>query len=375
MPLTLKDIGWNDHFAAEFDKVSKKGWIPGRLIRETKINYSALLDEGDELDVVLSGKLWHQASCDAELPAVGDWVAIDPGKPGDEAVIKALLPRQTCFSRKEPGKSSAEQVLAANVDIVAVVTDPGPDFNPRRMERYFTLIRRSGTKPVVFVNKIDEYPAKVIKEAVDAIAALEPSADIVPISALKQSGLKALKQYLKQGVTLSIVGSSGVGKSTLVNSLLGDEWLWTGDVNEVTGKGRHTTVARELVILPGGGILIDNPGMREIQMWTDEQTLRESFADLSTLADECRFSDCSHGNDEGCAVRTALEKGTLTQERYVNFLNLEEEIAELIKRQKKRKMNMERANKRDTKVKARNYEDRKDIERESNPHRSRDGHY
>lgn len=375
MPLTLKDIGWNDHFAAEFDKVAKKGWIPGRLIRETKINYSALLDEGDELDVVLSGKLWHQASCDAELPAVGDWVAIDPGNPGDEAVIKALLPRQTCFSRKEPGKSSAEQVLAANVDIVAVVTDPGPDFNPRRMERYFTLIRRSGAKPVVFVNKIDEYPAKVIKEAVDEIAALEPTADIVPISALKQSGLKALKQYLKQGVTLSIVGSSGVGKSTLVNSLLGDEWLWTGDVNEVTGKGRHTTVARELVILPGGGILIDNPGMREIQMWTDEQTLRESFADLSALADECKFSDCSHGNDEGCAVRTALDNGTLTQERYVNFLNLEEEIAQLVKRQKKRKMNMERANKRDTKVKARNYEDRKDIERESNPHRSRDGHY
>ncbi len=374
MSLTLKDLGWDDHFAGQFDLVAKPGWVPGRLIRETKINYTALLDGGEDVDVVLSGKLWHDAATDAELPAVGDWVAIDLGGKDDEAVIRALLPRKTCFSRKEPGKSSAEQVLAANVEMVVVVTDPGPDFNPRRMERYFTLIRRSGARPVVLVNKVDEYSREEVMEAINEISVLEPGADIIPVSALKQTGFKALKRYLKQGVTLSVVGSSGVGKSTLVNSLLGDEWLWTGDVNEVTGKGRHTTVARELVILPDGGILIDNPGMREIQMWTDEQTLRESFSDLAELAHQCRFADCRHGNDAGCAVREALEAGNLSQERYASFLSLDDEIAQLQKRQKKRNMNMERVKKRDSKIKARNYEDRKDIERNKNPHRTRDGH-
>lgn len=371
MALTLQDIGWNEDFAEAFRNAAKPGWIPGRLSRETKINYTALLDGGDELDVVLGGRLWHEAQTDAELPAVGDWVAIDPGRPGDEAVIRALLPRKTCFSRKEPGKSSAEQVLAANVDIVVVVTDPGPDFNPRRMERYFALIRKSGAKPVVLVNKVDDYPSDAVDTAIEEISLLEPLADILPVSALKHTGLAALKGYLTPGTTLAVVGSSGVGKSTLVNSLLGDEWLWTGDVNEVTGKGRHTTVARELVVLPDGGVLIDNPGMREIQMWTDEHTLRESFADLTELAQRCRFADCSHRHDHGCAVRDALQAGSLTGERYESFMNLEREIEELVKRQKKRRINMERAGKRDVKVKARNYEDRRELERDRHPHRYR----
>lgn len=371
MALTLLDIGWNDDFARQFEKTAKPGWIPGRLIRETKINYTALLDKGGETDVVLSGKLWHEAKTDADLPAVGDWVAIDPGNPGDEPVIRALLERKTCFSRKEPGKSTAEQVLAANVDIVAVITDPGPDFNPRRMERYFTLIRRSGASPVVLINKADTFPPESVEKARQEISSLEPETPIIAISALRQQGFARLTRYLKQGVTLSIVGSSGVGKSTLVNTLLGGDRLWTGEVNEVTGKGRHTTVARELVILPQGGILIDNPGMREIQMWTDEQTLRESFADLTAIALRCRYSDCGHGNDAGCAVRSALENGELTRERYLSFLNLEQEIEQLVKRQKKRNMNMERAGKRNTKIKARNYEDRLDVEINNNPNINR----
>ena len=152
MPVTLQDLGWNDHFQRAFDAVAKPGWMPGRLIRETKINFTALLDGGEDVDAVVSGKLWHDAATDAELPAVGDWVAIDPGEAGDEAVIRSILPRQTCFSRKAPGKSSAEQVLGTNVDIVAVVTEPGTDFNPRRMERYFTLIRRSGASPLILLN-------------------------------------------------------------------------------------------------------------------------------------------------------------------------------------------------------------------------------
>lgn len=373
MPVTLQDLGWNDSFQHAFNAVARPGWIPGRLIRETKINFTALLDGGEDLDVVVSGKLWHDAATDAELPAVGDWVAIDPGEPGDEAVIRAILPRQSCFSRKAPGKSSAEQVLGTNVDIVAVVTEPGADFNPRRMERYFTLIRRSGAKPLILLNKVDLFTKEEVEEAAGVLRELSPECGIICISALHNKGIREFRKSLSRGKTVTIVGSSGVGKSTLVNTLLGDEWLWTGEVNEVTGKGRHTTVARELVLLKHGGLLIDNPGIREIQMWTDEQTLRESFADLTALAHECKFADCSHGRDAGCAIRKAVEEGRLDKERYLNFLNLEQEIAQLVKRQKKRQMNMERVGKRDRKVQVRNYEDRVDLERRHKPnHRTHD---
>lgn len=373
MPITLQDIGWNSHFQDAFDAIAKPGWLPGRLIRETKINFTALLEDGEDVDAVVSGKLWHEAATDAELPAVGDWVAIDPGNEGDEPVIRAILPRQTCFSRKEPGKSSAEQVLGANVDMVAVVTEPGTDFNPRRMERYFTLIRRSGAQPLVLLNKADLFSRREVDDAAAMLRELSPECRIIRISALRNTGINEFRKCLVKGKTITIVGSSGVGKSTLVNTLLGDEWLWTGDVNEVTGKGRHTTVARELVLLKRGGLLIDNPGMREIQMWTDEHTLRESFADLAELAGHCKFADCRHGKDSGCAIRQAVEEGRLEQERYLNFLNLEDEIAKLVKRQKKRQMNMERAGKRDRKVQARNYADRVELERHHRPnHRHHD---
>ena len=362
--MTLKDLGWNDDFEKAFAPYRAKGWQPARLIRESPINFGAFLGDGEEIDVILCGRVWHAAQCDADLPAVGDWVAVEVGGENEDSVIRATLPRQTCFSRKMPGKSSEEQVIGANVDIVTVVTDPDSDFNIRRMERYFMLIGRSGAKAVVLLNKADIYPAEVCQKAAAEIAALWDEADVHITSAKTGGGLKILKKYLKKGTTMCIVGSSGVGKSTLVNQLYGDEWQWTSEVNEVTGKGRHTTTSRELVPLPGRGMLIDNPGMREIQMWTDETTLRDSFADVEALAAECKFRDCKHRNDAGCAIRAAVDSGNLDMGRYENFLNLETEIGALLKRAEKRQMSIERWAKRNNRVKARNLDDRIQLEKD-----------
>jgi len=268
-----------------------------------------------------------------------------------------------------PGKSSEEQVIGANVEVVAVVTDAGPDFNLRRMERYFMLLGRSGAKPVVLVNKADLFPDERNERAAAEIRELWNEVEVHVTSALRSEGLEVLRGHLKPGVTMCIVGSSGVGKSTLVNQLLGEEWQWTTEVNEVTGKGRHTTVQRDLVALPGGGLLIDNPGMREIQMWTDERTLRDSFADVEDLTAECRFHDCKHQGDAGCAIRSAVEAGELAPERLESFLRLDDEIEELNRRRKKRQMTVERWAKRNRKVKARNLEDRIDLDKEERPER------
>jgi ribosome biogenesis GTPase len=364
MGVTLQDLGWNAEFEREFTPYKKKGWAAARLIRETKINYTALMEGGEEVDCVLAGRLWHEAACDADLPAVGDWVALDLGSAGDEVVVRERLPRQSKFSRKMPGKSSEEQVMAANVDLVVVVTDAGPDFNERRMERYFSLIEKCGAKPVVLVNKSDLFPAAQSDEAAQRLRVLSPNADVWVTSAVTKEGLEVLQNYMKPGVSLTVVGSSGVGKSTLINQLLGEDWQWTNEVNNVTGKGRHTTTARELIVFPDGGMLIDNPGVREVQMWTDEETLRESFTDVEALTSQCRFSDCKHEKDAGCAIRAAVESGELDEERYENFLSLEEEVGELRRRRKKRQMSVERWAKRNNKVKARNLQDRIALDQE-----------
>lgn len=362
--MTLKGLGWNADFEEAFAAYRAKGWVPARLIRESPINFGALLAKGEEIDVVLCGRVWHEAACDADLPAVGDWVAVELGHENHDHVIRAIVPRQSCFSRKMPGNSSQAQVIGANIDFVVVVTDAGPDFNVRRMERYFLLIERSGAKAIVLVNKADLYPLEQSRHAAVEIAALWDGALVHVTSALEGGGLKTLKKYLKNGITLCIVGSSGVGKSTIVNQLYGEEWQWTSEVNSNTGKGRHTTTARELVPLPGGGMLIDNPGMREIQMWTDATTLRESFADVQKIASHCRYSDCSHRHDAGCAIRTAVAGGLLDAARHEHFLNLETEIAALQKRAEKRQMAVERWAKRNRRVKARNLNDRIQLERD-----------
>ena len=358
--MTLEDLGWNAEFAEEFAAYYEKGWKPARLIRDNKITYGALLGEGGELEVVMGGKVYHDAETDAELPAFGDWVALEVGDGNNEHVIRARLTRQTCLSRKMSGRSTEEQVIAANIQVVVVVTDAGPDFNLRRMERYFAIIGRSRAKAVVLVNKADLFSEDQNLAAADAIRAQNPEAEVLITSLKAKRSLKPLTDYLKPGISITFIGSSGTGKSSVINHLLGGDYQWTDEVNETTGKGRHTTTARELMVLQRGGIIIDNPGIREVHMWTDEETLRERFADLEELAGQCRFDNCRHGPHAGCAIRSAMAEGKIEASRLEGFLKLEEEIAKLRSSRKKRQMTIERRNRRDHRAKSRKYDARHD---------------
>lgn len=351
--MTLEDLGWNAAFAQEFAPFHREGLQPARLIRDNKISYGALFENGDQLEVVMSGKVYHDAQTDAELPAVGDWVAVDFGVEEGAPMIRGRLARQTCLSRKMAGKSTEEQVIAANVDVVVVVTDAGPDFSLRRMERYFAIIGLSRAKALVLVNKSDLFPKARNEEAAEAIRGLNPDADVHITSSENQSSLKVLKEYLKPGVSMTFVGSSGVGKSSVINHLLGEDYQWTDEVNATTGKGRHSTTARELIVLPGGGILIDNPGIREVFVWTDETTLRERFQDIEELSTQCKYHDCKHGTDAGCAIRAAMAVGKLSAARFEGYLKLDIEIAALGRNRKKREMTVVRRAKRDKNGQAR----------------------
>ena len=362
--MTLEDIGWNAAFEEEFAPYHAQGWKPARLIRDNKITYGALLEGGEELEVTMSGKVYHDAETDAELPAVGDWVALELGGDNGETMIRARLARQTCLSRKMSGRSTEEQVIAANVSVVVVVTDAGADLSLRRMERYFAIIGKSRAKAVVLVNKSDLYPEAKNQEAAEAIRALNPEADVYITSAEKGTSLKVLRQYLKCGVSMTLVGSSGVGKSSVTNYLVGEEFQWTDEVNDRTGKGRHNTTARELIVLPGGGILIDNPGIREVHMWTDETTLRERFSDIEELASQCKFHDCKHGTDAGCAIRGAVVAGKLDAARFESYRKLEEEIEKLRASRKKRQMTGDRHIRRAQQSKARKHAERSDADGE-----------
>ncbi|HRJ74257.1 MAG TPA: ribosome small subunit-dependent GTPase A, partial [Terrimicrobiaceae bacterium] len=270
--------------------------------------------------------------------------------------------RQTCLSRKMSGRSTEEQVIAANVDVVVVVTDPGPDFNLRRMERYFAIIGRSGAKAVVLVNKADLFSPKKCRTAAAAIQALSADADVHITSASGGDSLGVLRIYLRRGVTMTLIGSSGVGKSSVMNFLLGQDYQWTDEVNENTGKGRHSTTARELIVLPGGGVLIDNPGIREVHMWTDETTLRDRFGDIEELAGQCRFHDCKHGTDAGCAIRAAIADGRLSEERFKGFQKLDEELEKLSDNRKKRQMTIDRRDRRDRRSKSSKYASRREMD-------------
>jgi ribosome biogenesis GTPase len=321
-PLFLQHLGWTDFFQGQI----ARDVPPPRVARIVEEQRGAYRLAGDfEGWAEISGKLRHEARAAADFPAVGDWVCLTPPAGSGRAVITRRLGRRSTISRKAAGRAVEEQVLAANVDTIFLVTALAEDLNPRRLERYLAAVRDAGAIPVVVLNKAD-LSADPDAEAA-GVRVRMPFVDVLAISAKHGDGLEALAPYLSPARTVALIGSSGVGKSTLVNRLLGQERLKTAEISDVDGRGRHTTTSRHLVELPGGALLIDTPGMRELQPWVGETAVDETFADIAELAQGCRFGDCAHETEPGCAVRAALERGELSVERLDHFRHLGREIA------------------------------------------------
>jgi ribosome biogenesis GTPase len=328
--MTLQELGWHPYFEAFFEPYKTQGFIPARVAIHYRDKYM-LYGEGEEFQGQVSGKFEYNAKGLQEYPAVGDWVAVKPPVGGGMAIIHAILDRRSMFARKSAGTRTTQQIVAANADVVFLVSGLDDEINLRRMERYLTVAYESNAKPVILLNKIDLFPD--YPEIVQEVEAIAPGVDIVPICAKTGEGIEKVSTYLTTGVTGALLGSSGVGKTTIVNDLLGESRYRTQEVREADSHGRHTTTHRELVLLPKGGLLIDTPGMREIQLWGDAESLNASFSDIAELGVDCKFRDCRHDAEPGCAVNAALEEGTLDAGRYESYQKLQKELAYLARRQ------------------------------------------
>ncbi|WP_017719954.1 ribosome small subunit-dependent GTPase A [Kamptonema formosum] len=332
--MDLNRLGWNSFFAQSFESYRQQGYAAGRVAVEHKHTYILYTEYGDLLADV-AGKLRHRAVSAQDWPAVGDWVAIGVREGEKRATIHGILPRASKFSRKTAGAKTEEQIVAANIDTVFLVSGLDGNFNPRRIERYLILAWESGANPVIVLNKADL--CESVEERVLEVEAVAIGVPVAVLSAASHQGLDALTPYLQEGRTVALLGSSGVGKSTIANQLTGN---LTGNcaqkvqpVRQNDSRGRHTTTSRELIVLPSGGLLIDTPGMREIQIWAKEEGLQEAFADIESLAEKCRFRDCHHEGEPGCAVQEALSEGTLDPERFFSYQNLQKELDYLSRRQ------------------------------------------
>lgn len=323
----LADLGWDPGWAAAFLPFEAVGRRPARVIAAHREAWVLATPDGDR-DAVISGRLRHEALGPVDMPAVGDWVVAGGGSNGDgPAVIHRILPRRTVFRRgAEEGHAIDDQVLAANVDVAFVVAGLDGDFNLRRIERYLAVAWSGGATPVVVLNKADvAADLDALRAAAGSVA---PGTAIHAISALTGDGVADLAlRHLHPGRTAVVLGSSGVGKSTLVNLLLGREHLLTRAVREDDSRGRHTTTHRELVRLPGGALLIDTPGIRSLGVAGAAEGLDPAFSDIMDIAAGCRFTDCRHEREPGCAITAALADGRLTQDRLTSHRKLEKEAA------------------------------------------------
>lgn len=327
----LEDLGWGSFFQQPLNSETPCDLIPARVAEEMKGAYRVCTENGP-LTATVSGRLRHEALAREALPAAGDWVMVS-AIPGEaSAIIHRVLERRTKLSRKVAGERTDEQILAANVDTVFVVAALNRDFNPRRLERYLTAVWESGARPVVVLNKADlcDDAERYVRETED----IAPGVQVLATSTLTGMGMEDLVAVMKPGMSAVFVGSSGVGKSSLINHMQGEDALTVRSIRD-DGKGRHTTTSRQLIVLAGGGVVIDTPGLRELGLWDADQGLDRAFADIGSLAGECVFRDCRHTGEPGCAVREAIDEGTLPEERFESYRKLEREREFMARRQDK----------------------------------------
>ncbi|HWJ03863.1 MAG TPA: ribosome small subunit-dependent GTPase A [Verrucomicrobiae bacterium] len=329
--MNLTELGWKDCFTASFRPFAEQGYSVGRVCAELKHVYRIYSEAGEHL-AQISGRLRYDASGRGNYPAVGDWVAVSlPEEQGSRAVIHGILPRFSKFSRKAAGEVNSEQIVATNIDTVFLVTALNHDYNLRRLERYLTLAWESGASPVIILSKAD-----LCKDAPERMAEVSSSAPGVPVhlmSSVSGQGIDQVIPYLREGSTVALLGSSGAGKSTLINRIAGKDIQRVSEVRHGDDRGRHTTTHRELIMLPQGGLIIDTPGMREVQLWGSGEGFDDTFEDITEFAVNCRFTDCRHGSEPGCAVQNALDSGVLDEARFQNYLKLKKELAYLARKE------------------------------------------
>lgn len=314
--MDLKSYGWDRY--NQQTALGKVDFLVGRIAIENKSNYTVLTEFG-ECQGILRGKF---LSGHSELPRVGDWVRITKLPNEDKVAVEEVLPRATKISRKS-AHDEEEQVIVANIDVVFIVQGLPDDFNLRRLERYLVIARQSGAKPVVILNKIDLNADYL--EQVDQAKAVSLDAEVIAMSSKTGQGIDVLKNMIEPGLSFVFLGSSGVGKSSLINSLTGLDLQSIQEIRDSDGRGRHTTTRREMIFLDNGGILIDTPGMRELGIWNETQQIDKTFIDIEELSWLCKFSRCDHDKSAGCAVKAALEAGTLDPKRFQSYMKLKRE--------------------------------------------------
>jgi ribosome biogenesis GTPase len=330
--LRLETFGWNPFFAAGFAPFAQDAYSAGRVAVQHKTQYGLYTEYG-ELSAETTGRMQHGARGKSDLPVVGDWVVIRAREQEGKATIYEVLPRKSKFSRKVAGAKTEEQIVAANIDTVFLVVGLDGNFNLRRLERYLVVAWESGAEPVIVLNKADL--CDDVQQKVEMAESTAPGVPIVVTSAINDRGLDQALAHVQRGATGALLGSSGVGKSTIINHLLGRELLRTQQVRATDDRGRQTTTRRELIVMPSGGLLMDTPGMRELQLWAGEEGISDVFEDIAELARQCPFRDCQHGPEPGCAVQRALQDGALDPKRFASYEKLRKELAYLHRRQDK----------------------------------------
>lgn len=321
--MELRSVGWDEAWQAQFAVFAAKGFRPARVVNEDKHAYIVVGDTGEQ-PAAITGRLHHLKHSNAELPKVGDWVAVKFQAKEGKAVIHAVLPRRTRVVRHSTGRAATLQIMAANVDVVFIVQALDQTFNRRRLERFLVMVHEGGAKPVVVLNKCDLQDE--VAARTEAAVAAAADLTVVATSARTGKGLGELRALLIPGQTVCFLGTSGVGKSSLINRLYGERIQATLPVRDDDAKGRHTTTRREMLPLPNGTLVVDTPGMREFHLWLAEDGLDHAFPELLELAQGCRFRDCTHGAEPGCRVKAAVEGGLVSQDRYDSFRRLHGEL-------------------------------------------------